>query len=122
MVVTLIYILMLIYTHILITVAHMTQEEDVLLSSLFKISSDLYKNVCVCVYYEDDKMNTNVSTPTQELQHSQTTETLGCFSLVVISCPPSRVTLSEFCVYHSIVFFKNIKSGFGEGFFDNKKR
>lgn len=121
MVVTLIYILMLIYTHILITVAHMTQE-DVLLSSLFKISSDLYKNVCVCVYYEDDKMNTNVSTPTQELEHSQTTETLGCFSLVVISCPPSRVTLSEFCVYHSIVFFKNIKSGFGEGFFDNKKR
>ena len=48
MVVTLIYILILIYTHILIAIAYMTQ--DVLLSSFLFLKFHLiYIKTCVCV-------------------------------------------------------------------------
>ena len=60
-------------------------------------------------------MNTDVSTPTQELEHSQITETLVCFSLIVNPCSLPRVTLFKFCIYHSTVFLKT-KSGFGDVF------
>lgn len=67
-----------------------------------------------------NKININVSTPTSELERSQTTEILVCFSLVIPRLQP-RVTRSQFCVYCSTVFLQHIKSGFGEGFLNDQK-
>ena len=66
----------------------------------------------MCVWHEDNKMSISVSIPTEEPEHSQTTGTLVCSSLNIAPCPLPRVSLSEFCVFHSFVFFYHKKSGF----------